>query len=86
MEIAAKALANTHAQQLVLSALVMTHPDPAAVADVLEQMLAHGQVEQAMHGQAAPDVRQAVHELVAEIRDIARMEAARRAAPPTSVA
>lgn len=82
MELAAKALANTHAQQVVLAALVMTHPNPAAFADVLERMLAHGQVEQAMHGQAATEVRQAVHGLVAEIRDIARMEAARRTAAP----
>ena len=83
MELASRALANTHAQQIVLAALVTTHPDPAGFADVLEQMLAHGQVEQAIHGLARPDARQAVHGLVAEIRDIARMEAARRAAPPT---
>lgn len=83
MELAERALAQSNAQQLVLIALVMTHPNPAALADVLEQLFAHGQVEWAQHGLASPDVMQTARGIVEEIRDIARAEAQMRGALPS---
>ncbi len=83
MELAEQALAQSFAQQTILAALVMTHPDPGRFADTLEQLFAHGQLEQAQHGRALPAAQQAARSLFEEIRDIARMEAAQRAAPPS---
>lgn len=71
--------ARTFAHQTIMAAMVMTHPDPARFADTLEQLIAHGQVERAQHGLALPAAVEAARSLYEEIRDIARMEAARRA-------
>ncbi len=80
MEIAQQALAQSFAHQTVLAVLVITHPNPAGFADLLEQMWAQGQIEQAQHGLASADARAAARALYEELRDIARMEADRRAA------
>lgn len=74
------ALIRQNAQQMVITALVMTHPDPARFADLLQQLFAHGQVEWAQNG-VSPDVRQVGREFVEELIDIARQEAAHLRAP-----
>jgi hypothetical protein len=83
MELAQKALAQSFAQQAALMALVITHPDPARFAAVLEQIWTHGQLQQLSRGPVAADVKAAGLALYEELRDIARMEAERRARPPT---
>lgn len=72
------ALARQNVQQLALTALVMTNPDPGRFATLLEQMFAHGQIEWTQNN-VAPAVRHIAQDFVGELLEIARQEAAQRA-------
>lgn len=83
MELAQIAVIRQNVHHLVITALVTTHPDPARLADLLEQMFAHGQVDWAQNG-VEPAVRDISRDYIAELIEIARREAALRRAPPNS--
>lgn len=60
------------AHQAVLAALIMTHPNPKEFADVLERVVAVGQVQWANHGLVTPETREIALDIYEELRDVAR--------------
>lgn len=79
MDLAQLNATRIQALQTAIAALLLTHPDPARFADLLEQLHAQQQIDQAQHALPDPAERDTARQVIDTLCAIAREDAAMRA-------